>query len=206
MAIKPILFSTPMVQAILDGRKTQTRRIIDVDSNFEYRGVIIGDGKRNGNHLFIIGPNKWTEIKPKYQPGDILWVRETWQQEAREFENENGKGWVFTGKYIYRADGAQLPIGSEAFGKWKLSIHMPKEAARIFLKVTDVRVEKLQDISAKDAIAEGVESRLPDCGIAQSQFQVLWQSIHGSDSWHSNPYVWVYSFEKVDRPVNFLTV
>lgn len=232
MKFRPILFSTPMVQAILDGRKTQTRRLCNpypwdkpCKSDYDYY-----DHQEGGHVLDSEGLEEYLKNldlynksqKPKYNVDDILWVRETWQQETKEFETEIGKGWVSTGRYVYRTDNVKLPEESEGFGKWRPSIHMPKEAARIFLEVTDVRVEKLQDISKKDAIAEGIKFMdMPDPLKGQGfvkDFTVnnwhdenpiyllksLWQSIYGAESWEQNPYVWVYSLERVEKPENFL--
>jgi len=161
---KPILFSAAMVRAILDGRKTQTRRVVRPQ-------------------LWLRENSRFVQ-KPKYQVGDILWVRETWQH----WLNDNGNP---SGDCMYKAD----ECGRNGIG-WKPSLFMPREACRLFLKVTEVRAERLQDISEKDAIAEGVRSRLPDNGIAQSEFQDIWDSINAKKfPWESNPWVWVITFQ-----------
>lgn len=198
--MKPILFSTPMVQAILDGRKTMTRRIINPQPLFY-------TGRR---YVFAdeVCPKKWEDcdniIKTyTYQAGDILWVRETWSPV-----------YVTPKRFLYKADvelgigeGAGLPVC------WHPSIHMPREAARIFLRVTDVRIERLQDITVEDVIAEGLpaenEIRNPDpethegikswnLAYAQHLFRELWDSINGKRGyeWNANPWVWVISFER----------
>lgn len=163
MAEKPVLFSTPMVQAILDGRKTQTRRVIKPKCNKDYdrfsrMGIFsnIKDfdpgwhGVDFDGGIFVNDPIE----QPRYLPGDTLWVRETWMK-TDCFGLQNG--------YVYKADGAKNDIlqytGQEI--KWKPSIFMPREAARIFLRVTDVRVERVQEISEDDAIAEGVPCDWP---------------------------------------------
>ena len=183
---KPILFSTPMVQAILDGRKTQTRRIIKTDAKqIDWMPIVL-----NGYGGFC--DEHGNPEKPKYKIGEILWVRETFQPiEHPEL------------KYRYRAD--HLNPKSVV---WKPSIFMPKDAVRIFLKVTNVRVERVQDITAMDAYSEGIKMTVSssdaDCYLtAEEAFQLLWESINGKESWKSNPWVWVYDFERIERPLGF---
>jgi len=188
---KPILFSTEMVQAILDGRKTVTRRKIDRDiTNFcdvEVDGILLDYQNCHGDFINPID-------LCRYRKGDILWVRETWS-EHQEYYNNSAK--VFAEPhYIYKADGVYA-------NKWRPSIHMPKEAARIFLKVTDVRVERLQDITEEDAITEGMSKTLVDGVIfisAKGNFHVLWDSLNikRGYGWEDNPWVWVIEFERVD--------
>lgn len=145
----PIIFSCPMVRAILDGRKTQTRRA-----------------------------DKSGGTKPRYAVGDLLWVRETWA----EYGHCND-GPV----YAYRADHDRTPPS-----RWNPSIHMRKEVARIWLRVLDVRIERIQEITEEDALAEGVASR--------DGFIELWEAIHGRGAWEQNNWVWVYEFERVEVP------
>ena len=204
MAIKPILFNTEMVRAILDGRKTCTRRLVRFlpGENPQWTGYI-----RDGLMLYN-GRNEPCIMKAPYQPGDILYVRETWCDD-RQFTHDSTPG-----RYFYKA--------SESGNfKWKPSIHMPKEAARIFLKVTDVRVERLQDITPKDAENEGVGNLFyedigyseknygtevdPEYGIAKEQFAWLWESTIKKSNldrygWDANPYVWVIEFERCEKP------
>jgi hypothetical protein len=205
---KPILFSTPMVQAILDGRKTQTRRIIKpllgaTGVKDVYRrpdGLFIGTHLPVGQGVGITHP-----FASKYQIGDILWVRETW----------NYSGGEANGKYVFRATTLD---GSDYL--WKPSIFMPRAAARIFLEVTDVRAERLKSISWEDAIAEGcsihdVDPMNPQAFIYKypgakeatfspiHSFESLWQSINGPESWDANPWVWVYEFKRVEKPSDF---
>jgi len=184
--MKPILFSTPMVQAILEDRKTMTRRIMNDQPNEK----LFPCG--TGCQYWANDPNdlKAKYYKAKYEIGDILWVRETWRK-----NNGMPTGYPFEYRATAEADG--VPIDEP----WKPSIFMPREAARIFLKVTRVRVERLQDISGEDAMKEGVkvESMFPLCiGDSYRAFSILWESINGKESWDANPWVWVYEFERVE--------
>ena len=185
MAIKPILFNTEMVQAILGGRKSCTRRLV----KYEPQGYF----EVNENPVYIYDTD-WNQgrIKPPYQPGDILYVRETFIQAAAHI-------------FWYKAD--DKPWMSKGL-RWKPSIHMPKEAARIWLKVTDVRVERLQEITEVQAQAEGCNSGLlTGACTARGQFEDLWNStVKKSDldryGWDANPYVWVIEFERCEKPEN----
>ena len=210
---KPILFNTEMVQAILAGRKTQTRRIIKSrDESGIFQVCKNFDGK-----VTSIESLDWDErncekdILSKYQIDDILWVRETFQK----LESVKHKEIDF----LYKADVEYHNYFNSDLVVWSPSIHMPKEAARIFLKVTNVRVERLQDISEEDAIAEGVELGDPNKGIiyrdylrqktfflfARLSFKSLWDSINAKKHpWESNPWVWVYDFERIEKPENFI--
>lgn len=151
MAIKPILFNTEMVRAILDGRKTCTRRVIELPENMD--GVPVGKSGDSSNPLGFMYPGGIK--RPPYQPGDILYVRETWcALPVNEAGHMRGHS-----IYYYRADGDLRPEGWR--GKWRPSIHMPKEAARIWLKVTDVRVERLQEIDEDGVWDEGFKFKPP---------------------------------------------
>ena len=216
---KPILFSTEMVQAILEGRKTQTRRLHGLDEikknpndwTFYYFSK---DDKRTFAHFRKQEDNKIKSIfgTSPYQIGDILWVRETWQTTW----NENKKSW----DTIYKADGGYW-IDDDGIMKWKPSIYMPKKRARIFLEVTNIRVQRLQEISEEDAIAEGIKKTWINDDIKQCKFKnyindgkgsksaidsfiSLWKKINGEDSWNVNPWVWVYEFKQVHHPKDFL--
>lgn len=182
----PILFSTPMVQAIIAGRKTMTRRKLKV----------------KGCKPFSPKPEEWTisEIEkwnegyfPYGQVGDVLWVRETFK--PADIPEE-------TGLYEFKAS-LQDPDACWNKGIWKPSIHMPKSAARIWLKITNIKVERLQDISEEDAMNEGVEyewydqSRNIKIEAAKSLFKKLWQVINGRESWEANPWVWAIEFEVI---------
>lgn len=186
MKERPIIFSTAMVQAILSGHKTMTRRVI------KQQPVWVGDPSV---------PFKTQDADPKGiidcpygKPGDLLWVRETWRKtEPHEYDAPV--------QIEYKAGhdhACELT--------WKPSIHMPKKYARIWLKVTGVRVERLQDISNADEISEGY----PGCNIygqhipwsPHGWFMSLWDSINiqRGYGWDKNPWVWVIEFERVDRP------
>lgn len=176
MAIKPILFSTPMVQAILEGRKTQTRRIQGLDSKNEFPDVWNrkGDPRQTKNRIwdsskeknpnpisieFGFRHNEYPDgdvayMKSRVKPGDILWVRETWCL-TQPFGPEDYHFGYRMGEHSSNKASEKYDYSSP--NVWKPSIHMPKEACRIFLEVTNVRVERLQDISEQDAIAEGIE-------------------------------------------------
>lgn len=134
---------------------------------------------------------------PYGKSGDILWVRETWQYVDIPDD--------YTG-YVYKASGGLDWEMSNDEWIWRPSIFMPRAACRIFLQITDVRVERLQDISEADAIAEGVEKLglYPGYDISsRGKFNGLWTNINGAESWEKNPWVWVISFKRIERPVNF---
>ena len=208
MAIKPILFNTEMVRAILDGRKTCTRRVIkpQPDEKHTYPLGFVNDStEKKEVGCFGFAANEYggsiQYVKPpyRYAPGDILYVRETWCDD-RQFTHASTPG-----RYFYKA--------SESGNfKWKPSIHMPKEAARIWLKVTDVRVERLQEITEVGIQKEGVEVDPKEC-VGKFDFiselfllfQRLWDStIKNSDldsyGWSANPWVWVVEFERCEKP------
>lgn len=187
---RPILFNGQMVRAIIEGRKTQTRRIVgnmhqdyvDVDDG---RGVVGWVDNCTGREVV-----NYPKRCPYGQPGDRLWVRETWGQTIED-------------TVCYRADEPMSIVT-----RWRPSIHMPRWASRITLEVVAVRVERLQDISEEDAISEGVEdlpfaygypvngkTALADS--AESAFKNLWESINGPGSWGENPWVWVIEFRQV---------
>jgi hypothetical protein len=185
MKERPILFSGPMVRAILEGRKTQTRRVVNIDIDPKVGRFLEADpsgfwGFANDDHFPIQCIHCPYGIK-----GDRLWVRETWTPVSTyEPSAETGA--------LYKADF----IGSEDFvdWRWKPSIHMPRWASRITLEITGLRVERLQEISEADAIAEGIQHRTMNNPIVE--FQWLWESISGPGSWAMNPWVWVLEFER----------
>lgn len=197
MAIKPILFNTEMVRTILDGRKTCTRRIvkdgIPDDAMWGYT-AFTPKGYISCRGVYADGYGEGFYKLP-YQPGDILYVRETWSE--------------WTDGYLYKAWNSPFPqAGKSPVMKWHPSIHMPKEAARIWLKVTNVRVERLQDITADDIRSEGLSSIAVHAGnmeIALKEWKKLWNStIKKSDldsyGWDANPWVWVIEFERCEKP------
>lgn len=201
MKERPILFSGPMVRAILEGRKTQTRRVIDTqpdERGLWPRGTAPGPGDCHYG-----------------QPGDHLWVRETW------------RAWPLVGagdlwRFEFKADGATRDLLvpsdweppktlSRQPSPWVPSIFLPHFASRLTLEVTDVRVQRLQEISEADAFAEGVEANpyvMADGTVddlmsisAQSNFEALWDSINGERpgcSWEANPWVWAISFRRAE--------
>ena len=194
MAIKPILFNTEMVRAILDGKKTCTRRIvkgaIPDDAMWGYT-MFTPKGCISCRGVYADGYGEGFYKLP-YQPGDILYVRETWCKGSWMNEKE---------RYYYKADDNDFHC------VWHPSIHMPKEAARIWLRVTDVRVERLQDITEEGAEKEGcresVCSKTKFRTSAMLNFFNLWDStIKKSDidrySWQANPWVWVIEFERYE--------
>lgn len=214
MAIKPILFNTEMVRANLDGRKTCTRRIvkgfIPNDAVWGYT-AFTPKGCISCRGTFADGYGE-KFFKLPYQPCDILYVRETWEH----FEccccegDEHGNCYrepqqsvlnKSCGCYMYRAT-------DEIYGdaRWHPSIHMPKEAARIWLKVTDVRVERLQDMWASDVSKEGIRFNKPTAADEMLKaFAKLWDStIKKSDldryGWNASPWVWVIEFERCEKP------
>ena len=193
--MKPILFNTDMVRAILDGRKTVTRRAVKFKpgQNPQWTGYI-PDGP------VLYGSNNIPASKSPYHPGDILYVRETWYKDPT--------------RYMYKANYSDTEKffrdGKEVQIKWRPSIHMPKEAARLFLRVTDVRVERLQDITYEGCKAEGFDGvifeddteGLP--AIAINRFSRMWDSTIkkkniGLFDWDANPWVWVIGFERISR-------
>lgn len=194
MKARPILFSTPMVQAILAGRKTQTRRIFKVNKTpiTHQQEVVFWDVEMGEAVYNSMGGQSWWNC-PYGNIGDILYVKETFLYRAKKTA------------VIYKADLEALEsFGFGAmYGGWKPSIHMPKSAARIFLKITNVRVERLQDISAADIKKEGVSYTIDYYTALLDLWESLWKSINGEQSWNDNPYVWVVEFERIDKPENF---
>lgn len=236
----PILFSSPMVQALLDGRKTQTRRVINyIPENFSRESVQImvsGCHSLHGNVKCPYGKTR-----------DILWVKESYY--AYGYWKKNGTTKTGKQKWKFVQDNAFTSIAYNDHPPYKVekntyrntgwykrsSLFMPKEAARIFLQVKGIRVERLQNISPGDACDEGVEywnidaeameggelqadfnnytwtekkeqdpnyedRYFPTFGNPVDSFRTLWQSINGQDSWKDNPWVWVISFERIDKP------
>lgn len=224
MAIKPILFNTEMVRAILDGRKRCTRRINKDANDYVVPDMNFYDSDKCTYAVHNYADKEHTDKLSIAErtcpicPGDILYVRETWTEEC--------------GKYYYRADydsdyldpcetlsggypaSCRNYVGCEGCTAtstriyWHPSIHMPKEATRIWLKVTDVRVERLQDITSEQICKEGVEVEEPHVLNGEEKryaFSVLWNStIKKFDldryGWDANPYVWVISFERCEKP------
>jgi len=227
----PILFSAPMVHAIRDGRKTQTRRIIKPQPSLEF-APIVGpyhrtlvdkrDGEQYPSPQIYWGAADEREDYPcPYgQPGDRLWVRETWNYEWAGRAEVNRVRYFAGG---YNEDVPQnYPYPRAREGKWRPSIHMPRWASRITLEITAVRVERLQDISETDAATEGcalarwyqpcglpesaqqnlgatgqVWNETWDAGCYRNGFATLWERINGRGSWAANPWVWVVEFRRI---------
>jgi hypothetical protein len=210
-----------MVQAILEGRKTMTRRVVNFpevwpDLLDDLHSKLVVKEKE----VFDLKGESRFALRDRFgKPGDVLWVRESWYTD-----------WIYNRLSPSELDGeckfyyhATLEKGSE--GRLRPSIHMPKAACRIFLKVVNVRVERLQDISESDAIAEGIITKTEITGLVMGQkndhhknyvghkswvlpkdsFKGLWKSINGIESWDANPWVWVVEFERIEKPENFLS-
>jgi len=211
---RQILFSAPMVRAILAGRKTQTRRVVKPQPDWE-RPMPCSSQTPEGWQ----GPldySLWSHEGdasegsrrcPYGQPGDRLWVREAWRvRGGQEYEYQRDRSQV-----MYRATHGEdgYPLGWESYD-WRPSIHMPRWASRITLEITGVRVERLNEVSEADAMSEGVtalDGQFSGCyaagpalsgTTAKECFRRLWASINGPDSWEANPWVWVLEFRRID--------
>lgn len=199
MKEKPILFSTEMFRAILAGNKTQTRRVIKPRYRKNETGLEVSIGNL-GRYINIIDEHgcHTRDYSPLYEIGDILWVRETWQENT--IHNEKDKKEI---PYLYKADPDGVLLRS-----WKPSIHMPRKAARLFLEVKSVRVERLQDITGIDVLAEGIDNGRSKSIITEKcwenmqreSFAEIWNKYYAKRgySWNSNPWVFVYEFEKME--------
>ena len=229
--IKPILFNSEMAKAIMEGRKTATRRTaLKSDELREFKSSEHPEGWWFRGRVFRTWDNAMRSILGvmsmcRFRTGDILWVREAWSEMPYGF--------------VYRADGEE-PDGWDSDDRWSPSIQMPRKAARLFLRVTSVRVEPLQDITEEGALAEGVpdewpmdpvycpyckgeglagaihpvslgymEIDCPRCAKARDRFANLWDSTikpkdRATYGWTSNPWVWVIEFERCDRPEGFV--
>lgn len=184
--LRPILFSTDMVRAIIEGRKTQTRRIFGpVPDGIDLQEWLIE------HHDYVMSLSKYGA------ENEALWVRETWAP-LGDFPKCNYS-------FMFKADTP------EAYSKWRPSIHMPFEACRLFLRIKSMRIERLNDITEEDAIAEGVLVIEPgeayfdyaeEAGTyatAKGSFTSLWDKINGKGSWNANPWVWVIEFEPISK-------
>jgi hypothetical protein len=201
---KPILFSTPLVQAILEGRKSQTRRVMKPqpkknDNGFwEYAGA----GWSLDSHVPVVPGHSLAASCPYGKPGDELWVRETFAFESK-FDDWKPSICRPSMQVHYFADGYTTGEGnvSNNIGRKRPSIHMPRWASRIQLTVTDIRVERVQEITESDARAEGCCTGWEDYPKTNRElFAELWDSINAARgySWESNPWVWVVEFEIKD--------
>lgn len=214
MTIKPILFNTEMVRAILDGRKTCTRRICKDANEYTVPDMEFYNADKRTYAVHNFADKKHTEKLSIAErtcpicPGDILYVRETvWQKIGYylDIDGETKPSWYNEFKYV--ASDEKPETGWNYSWSKRPSIHMPKEAARIWLKVTDVRVERLQNIDGKGCVKEGIEEEpLKHVGedFVKGMFHDLWDStINKSDidryGWDANPYVWVIEFERCEK-------
>jgi hypothetical protein len=205
MKERPILFSAPMVRAILAGTKTQTRRVVKPRKGEEV----------DPSGIYDLHPGDREIARCPYgHPGDLLWVREAWRT-LRRFDGQTIATMPRDSWIAYEADenqGDALPKDAGGrMGKVRPSIHMPRWASRITLEIVSVRVERLQEISEADAVAEGVTRQMRsmlgwsaeeseeafNARQARSTFGLLWESINGPGSWASNPYVWAVEFRRV---------
>ncbi len=223
MKERGILFSAPMVRAILAGTKTQTRRVV------KHRAFGASDtpgydwtfrNPRTGGCWNDVSHARMLELCPYGVIGDRLWVRETWQAwervsheydewEPLDRERRAGATWAEWLDEHRPPDSIEYRATSESQGPWTPAIHMPRWASRILLEVTGVRVERLQAITEADAKAEGVRP-FPldlegDCwtdGTYRTAYNYLWNEINGwnPNSWVANPWVWVVEFKRVDQP------
>lgn len=211
--MKPILSNIDMVREILDGRKTVTRRVVKPQPTEQEAHP---KKLRSGNWYFDISDRHFGRVRagvgpylPPYKPGDILYVRETWQflpcidcpkqftgcdKQAVDYEDSEA---VSEGCYIYKADCLDPSRVC-----WRPSIHMPREAARLYLRVTDVRVERLQDITDEDAKKEGCTAH--GGNLALDEFEEVWhRTLKPADralySWDANPWVWVIEFVRISK-------
>ncbi|OAT46974.1 hypothetical protein [Providencia heimbachae] len=224
MKERGIIFNTEMVRAILDGRKTQTRSVVKgATSNHIFHGWVTSsihsrdEGRAcwSNNTLSMRG-NSIRLHCPFGKIGDRLWVRETWQGPLLDYENANRfyeapEPFQITENCVYKADATAVPEYFDADDNlrqgWKSSSQMPRWASRITLEITDVRVERLQDISKQDAIYEGaprghhsidvISKRFGFPDFSRSWFAQIWMDIYGEDNWAANPWVWVIEFKRV---------
>ena len=209
MKQRPILFNGDMVRALLDGRKTQTRRIVKPAKD------------RNGSGCQLVACEIAGEVNggdyslcPYGRPGDQLWVREAHALLPRTaYRASVGTGTI--AQVEHPTDGYTAAVFREGFDRsgapnWRPSIHMPRWASRITLQIVSVRVERLQEISEADAKAEGMELTgwrptysAPDsggeCFTPADNFAALWESINGAGSWEANPWVWVVEFKRIEQ-------
>ncbi|MFU3980785.1 hypothetical protein ACM7DR_28685 [Pseudomonas aeruginosa] len=199
---RPILFNDQMVRAILEGRKTVTRRVV------KDTGFYAIDAAIHGNDVALREREALSTRCPYGEPGDRLWVRETWGLQVRSYGGGAGEFIDYRATnpdaiYCRSSEGREYPV------KWKPSIHMHRHSSRILLEITAVRVERLQDISEEQALAEGVRGEpcdharqaCSDIGCwgdtAKGAFGFLWEQLNGAGAWQANPWVWVVEFKRV---------
>lgn len=239
MAIKPIRFNSHMVDAILDGRKTVTRRVVKPRYKEDEGGFQVNRNVKTGERW--VEKSDWDEgsfdppryVNPPYLPSDVLWVRETWNYgyfESSDRELDNSRwfeplpinydrnsyigaqaGYVYRRDFSYEEEceyGTENEKGELVPMPWRPSIHMPREAARLWLRVTNIRVERLQAIDESGAEAEGGQAIIwhgkPE-RTARENFELIWENTLKSTDcnrygWEANPWVWVIEFERCEKP------
>jgi hypothetical protein len=216
MADRPILFSAPMVCALLAGTKTQTRRVVKPQPPPEFVAYNAGHastlhvpsgsesfcwslGRSDSSQRFWPGMHE-SVFCPYGQPGDRLWVRETWSHDATDLEacraaHEDVMAGLSYGPYYRATEEAPETL------RWRSSIHMPRWASRITLEITKVRVERVREMNRGDAMAEGCPfANMADGLDPRDWYSGLWDEINGAGSWAANPWVWVVSFRRVEQP------
>lgn len=189
--MKPMLMNTEMVKAISAGRKSVTRQLIKPQPyNVLYNGILQQGEIEDGEVLLTLNKDNITEMLiPPYQAGDVLYVRETWCKGSLNGGAE---------QYFYKADDNDFHC------QWRPAIHMPKEAARIFLRVIGVRVERLQDITVNGILQEGIDFDIETPIASWRNFIDLWESTLKKPNiykygWDANPWVWVIEFERISK-------
>ncbi len=230
MADRPIIFSAPMVRALLDGRKTQTRRVLKPQPFMRdgYDSIFVGSPFGPLAYAGMLESGTGCVCSPRYAPGDRLWVREAWSagrglddlSPATIAERCVDAGYRHPwAPILYEADGSWINCErGEEGGKLRPSIHMPRWASRLTLLVTDVRVQRLQDISEADAVAEGCAwsdvlkgfTACPQLGdnrffsrrSARSSFEQLWGAVHDPATWNTNPWVAAVTFTVERRNID----
>ena len=222
--MKSLIFSTPMVKAILAGHKTMTRRVVKPQPVLTRFGRWHWMDARSLISSYTLAEEMQSAVSRPYKPGDVLWVRETWCEYAQEHIVD---GQRFAYKATANEDCHNEYIKHGYPYKWRPSIYMPREDARIFLKVTDVRAERLREISEDDAMKEGFQStatefggcavyankyekaldiECPDgcnCLNSRENFAGLWDASYAKKpefQWDKSPYVWVIAFERTEKP------
>jgi hypothetical protein len=208
MTDRPILFSGPMVRAILEGRKTQTRRVLKPQPEPGAHIFSIGDDwyqqTRNGPGSDCVEVDS---LRVPYAGGDRLWVRETWKPHSSWATTKPSE--IPVSNIFYRADDKYAPSNTP----WRVAIHMPRWASRLTLTVTEVRVQRLQEISIADAEAEGVFRHVAEHSLdkvfrsergetAVRYFRELWESLHDPGSWAENPWVCALTFTVAQRNID----
>jgi len=195
MKERPIIFSADSVRAILDGRKSQTRRVVTPQPKVELFPFIGADNKPTGEFAFVDHPRVVSKHLrcPYGVPGDRLWVRETWSWRSGDILADKAHE-----KYaIYAADNPN------DCGKYKSAMFMPRWASRITLEITSVRVQRVQEISADDCIAEGLSTTLREhdaVSALRTAYEQMWNSLNAKRGypWESNPWVWVLEFKRIE--------